>query len=271
MASPSRAQLPLPDPGSLVLSLEQVKQIFHVELPPAGVGLSLTADYPLDHPLVINGVPYTNITLDITDQGGVTTHNAVPADGEGGEGIEECSDTTFSAAGRKWEATALPIGYAVNDSTVPSYITKDGTLRSIRSGHRVWADTNWTCSDDDPIDFAFAYEGTSDKAVEYDGTNIVMFDRLDLPVATTYVYWTNDVISEADMVLNSNYRWGNKRTTTRYNVMNVMAHETGHSLGLDDLGSSHEALTMFGIVDRHEFKKTTLGQGDVQGAETLTP
>lgn len=266
---PVHAQLP--DPDSVVLTLDQVKQAFKVKPPPIGVGLLLYAHFPPARPFVVDGIEYGAITLDITNDG-VATYNAVPASQEGSsETIAECADHTFSAAGRKWDAADVPVDYVINGSSMPDYISPEATMRSIREGHLVWTDTNWTCSDEDPINFAFNYAGTTDRGVDFDGTSIIKFGTLDQAVAVNYVYYSDLRIREADMLLNDQYRWGNKPTTRRYNVMNLVTHEAGHTIGLDDLASPHGSLTMFGLVRRSEFSKTTLGQGDVEGAQAITP
>jgi hypothetical protein len=53
--------------------------------------------------------------------------------------------------------------------------------------------------------------------------------------------------------------------------MNVTTHELGHQVGLDDLGDPHGGLTMYGIIDKGEMSKTTLGFGDLKGAWAVSP
>ena len=69
----------------------------------------------------------------------------------------------------------------------------------------------------------------------------------------------------------ADYNWTNVAGVKRYQVRNVIAHELGHQVGLDDLANPHNGLTMFGQIGRGELNKVTLGRGDLKGASTIAP
>jgi len=81
----------------------------------------------------------------------------------------------------------------------------------------------------------------------------------------------NWIIVESDIVLNNaeDFTWG-IGSSTDYDIQNIITHELGHSLFLDDLyGRSSSELTMYGYSDIGEDKKQSLGLGDKLGAQKL--
>jgi len=258
--------LPLPE-----ISLEEVENLIGVEVPPAGVGLVTFVHFPVDVPLVIDDVPYTTLTLDVTQEEGVTTRNATPGDSDESTSAPECSDGSYTRVGKQWHEADLPVTFAVNRASIPDYMSPWLTTRSLREAHHVWAETNSKCNEKDAIDFSFNFIGYTNAHIGYDQTNSIDFGPLDHPVAISYVWYTDQRIREVDMRLNTKYMWTNRAGAKRYNVKNVAAHEIGHHLGLDDLNNQHGSLTMYGLIAKGEMRKTTLGRGDVRGAQVLTP
>ena len=269
-AQPGRAALP--DPTLPQLSLADVQQMFHVDAPPAGVGMLVFADFPLENPLKIGGVSFTAISLDVTGDGVVTRNAVTASSADSDDKVEECTDPAFGTVGKKWDAQDLPVNYAFNRSTVPDYMSPWLATQSLREGHQVWGETNTKCNENDAIDFSFHYVGDANAHIKYDGTSVTDFGKLGKALGVSYVWYTSTRIREVDMRLNKEYMWTNiPGTTKRYMVKNVVTHETGHHLGLDDLASPHQSLTMYGVIDKGELRKTTLGRGDVKGAEVLSP
>jgi len=59
-------------------------------------------------------------------------------------------------------------------------------------------------------------------------------------------------------------------TAGAYDIQNIMTHENGHWLGLNDLYSATDKdLTMYGYGMTGELKKDTLGLGDILGINTI--
>ena len=97
-------------------------------------------------------------------------------------------------------------------------------------------------------------------------------------IGTTTVYYTGDMITEADIKLNSNLPWGvdadgegsGDALTDRFDVRNIVTHEAGHAFGLGDLyETSAVDLTMYGYSTRGQVKKISLGTGDIAGIRAL--
>ena len=272
MAAPTQATNTLDLP---VLTLDEALGLAGVELP-GDASLIFHADFPTDSPFTTATGAFTALTLDITPAG-VRTLSAVPVSAadntDGIENVEECTDPAFSSVGKRWSSDDLPIEFAINHSTIPKQMSPWLTTRSIREAHQVWGLTNSKCeSGKDSIDFRFNYIGSTNKRVGYDGTSTTDFGRLELPVALSYVWYTNARIREVDLRLNSRYKWTNRiKARHLYQVKNVAVHEIGHTLGLDDLGKPHGSLTMFGVIGKGELRKQSLGKGDVRGAEVSEP
>lgn len=269
-ASPTRATGSFDLP---VLTLDQALDLAAVELPDDGTALILHADFPKDDPFTTVTGKFTSLTLDITPTG-VRTLSATPASAAGADAtkVEECTDPAFASVGKRWSPEDLPIEFAVNHSTVPEYMSPWMTTRSIREAHQAWGLTNSKCEGKDSIDFRFNYIGTVKRRVGYDTVSTTDFGRLDLPVALSYVWYTNTRIREVDLRFNSRYGWTNRyQVDDKYQIKNVAVHEIGHTLGLDDLTKPHNSLTMFGVIGKGELRKQSLGKGDVRGAELSEP
>lgn len=241
---------------------------------PSGVGLIVHTDFTADQPLVIDGTAYRSLTLDITPTGAVITRNAIAegaTDSHDGP-VGECDDPTFKPLGVRWEAASIPVLWRLDLRSVPDYLEVEKTKLTVRAAHRVWPQSQTTCSDDDKNEFRYNYIGHTAKNPKYDKTNIVDFGALPMSaLAQNYTWYVGKEIVEVDLRLNSGYKWTNVEGVDRYQVMNVVTHELGHQMGLDDLSDPHDGLTMYGLIDRGELNKTTLGFGDLKGAWAISP
>ncbi len=267
---PIAAPLPEADPR---VPFDRALNLAGLEALPEDVGLIVHADFPARRPLRVGDVAYTAITLDLLD-GKARTVSAIPRAATApvaGES-KECSDPAFAPIGKVWRETDLPVQFAFTRRTLPGNLNEWQTVRSLRLAHDAWEDTNTHCSEGDPIDFHFHYVGFSRVRMSYDGINAVDFGRARKAVGLSYIWYRNGRILEADLRLNKRYPWTNRRGVDgRYQVMNVVTHELGHHVGLDDLGQPHGRLTMFGRVGKGEMNKVSLGRGDVKGAQLLSP
>ena len=73
---------------------------------------------------------------------------------------------------------------------------------------------------------------------------------------------------ECDIVVNADKPRRNDGGTSGYDVQNVMTHEFGHMLGLDDV-SADSSVTMYYSAGKGETKKRTLEQDDINGFNYL--
>ena len=260
------------DPLLPSLTADQLLAMAHVDAPPAGVSLELHIDFPTEDPLEVAGAEFTALTAIVHPDKSVDMQSGISGAGEGPE-PEECSDNAFLPTGRTWSAEDLPVQWQFRRNSTPRGNNIWRTQRALRNAHRIWPQGISRCNTNTDIDFGYDFTGVTSRTVKYDQKNIVEFGRLSGgALAINYTWYTGTRILETDLRLNGyDYNWTNLPDGKVYQVVNVAAHELGHQVGLDDLGSPHGGLTMFGRISRGEMKKTTLGAGDLRGASRLTP
>ena len=270
------AQLQSTVPSLPSLTPALLLDIANVDMPSdEGIGLQVHADFPNEAPLLLDGLEIYSLSASITPEGNVVLgsgHTAQTASG-GGETVEECSDDAFAPSGFKWAAEEMPIKWHMNRRSIPEEIKKDATVQEIRGAHRVWPYAMSQCTEGDPIDLSYNYSGLTVKHPGYDGVNSIDFGSLSSgALAVNHTWYSGTTIVEVDLRLNKeDYNWSNVAGVKRYQVKNVVTHELGHQVGLDDLGDPHGALTMFARIGKGERNKISLGRGDVRGAEVLSP
>jgi hypothetical protein len=257
------------------LSQERFLEIVGLDSIPADLGLLAHVDFPAESPLILDGLPIYSFTAALTPDGDVQMREmAATAETTSGAGVDECSDPAFAPSSALWAEEDMPIEWRFAKGTTPKGTSKFYAKRAIRQAHRVWPQSHSNCSGADRLSFRFDYLGGSSRTVDYDGVNVVEFGFLDSgALAVNYTWFKGDRILEVDMRLNkSDYEWsGRDGAEKRYNIANVVAHELGHQIGLEDLSDPHGSLTMFARINRGETSKTTLGRGDLKGASLVAP
>jgi len=178
----------------------------------------------------------------------------------------------YGLAGWKRSGT---VTYQVNYSSIPSTVVNPQP--AISNSFEVWE--QYTGG---KVNFV---EGAPTTLTRYklDGVNLVAWGRVSASgaIAVTYT-WYNSSTGEAveqDVIMNSKLPWkqtyaSNPDATCgdlyAYDVQNILTHEVGHWVGLDDLyDSADQDLTMYGYGDKGELKKVTLGKGDILGMDAL--
>ncbi|MGI8407981.1 MAG: matrixin family metalloprotease [Actinomycetota bacterium] len=245
----------------------------NVAAPPDGVSLRLHMDFPEDAPLVAGGLTIYSLTATVSPEGVSQVEHAATAQetSAAAGGVDECSDPAFTPSSSLWGAEDMPIKWRMHRRSFPRELDNYRTKRVIRKAHRVWPRAQTDCSTSDKVGFSFNYLGPSNRSVKYDGTNLVEFGELDGPLATNYTWYQGSEMLEVDLRLNKAYSWTPRYGGNRYNIQNVVAHEIGHQIGLEDLGDPHGALTMFARIFKGETSKLTLGRGDLKGAGFVSP
>jgi hypothetical protein len=198
----------------------------------------------------------------------------------GGNGVEKL---WYKYSGIHW--ASMPVEYYVNTSSLPSGISVD----AIQDAFTTWDNTSGP--------YAVSYQGpTSSLPDNLDGQNVVGWENItDYPhaIAVTYI-WYNTLskeLVEVDTALNSNSAfkwwqisvsdeeannatWPEDDTSSAYDVdvQNIMTHEAGHWLTLDDLYKKPASTqTMYGISPEFELQKRSLESGDEAGIQAIYP
>ena len=113
-----------------------------------------------------------------------------------------------------------------------------------------------------------------------DYRNVITWGRAQPGVIAYAVIWyissTGEII-DADIVLNSYYKWGiadgnesTKDLIGKFDIRNIVTHEAGHWSGLDDIyDSAYSAMTMYGYASYGEVIKRSLEPGDIAGVQRV--
>ncbi len=184
-------------------------------------------------------------------------------------------DSTAVVPATPWH---LPTGwtYTLNPSSVPSSVGS-GNLSTIAGN----AFTQWMSAVGNKVIISkTAFDTTANKA-RFDGQNIIAWGRTSasaLAVTYTWYYPSTGLAAEEDTIFNKQYPWfwnASNNTCTdsnSYDAQDILTHETGHWMGLDDTYSAaYVDNTMFGYGSKGEIKKDTLTTGDRQGVQAIYP
>jgi len=234
--------------------------------------------------VVDNFGKYTRIALIHYEAGVVDVGDP---DGDG-------SSDGYEVLGVRWDLKKYPNGvpYIINPSTaVKSYgLSADSVVNEIKSALESW-DLAVDYDDYTPPDvITYSVELYYDvpiidnKAKASTGypdyKNVITWGRAQKGVVAYAVIWyvssTGEIV-DADIVLNSYYKWGiadGVETTSdllgKFDIRNIVTHESGHWSGLDDIyDSNYSAMTMYGYTTYGEEIKRSLEPGDIAGIQTV--
>lgn len=165
--------------------------------------------------------------------------------------------------------------YFLNSASAPSSVGS-GNLSTIADN----AFTQWMNAVPGKVNISQAGTTLANRA-RFDGQNIIAWGRASasaLAVTYTWYYSSSGLVAENDTIFNNRYPWfwnASNNTCTdsnSYDAQDILTHETGHWLGLDDTYSSvYVDNTMFGYGSKGEVKKDTLTTGDTQGVQAIYP
>lgn len=114
-----------------------------------------------------------------------------------------------------------------------------------------------------------------------DGISTIGFKKIKGSAVAVTTGWYNrktKLLTEFDVALNPNYSWATNLFATgdcggaagKFDVLNVMAHEAGHAVGLADVTqAASNAQSMFAYVAYGELTKRTPASGDLKGLSVL--
>lgn len=207
----------------------------------------------------------------------VFVHKEKARPGEG-DPVLICSEDLDSYATTGPAGWRLPssIVYTLNPSSVPSSVGSSNlTLIADKSF------TAWTSSfaSGSPVSITKSSLNTAVTRAVRDGKNIVAWGNASASaLGVTYIWYNTltKVVVEVDTIMNKKFAWMWNGGTSMcansniYDAQNIMTHEFGHWLGLNDHYTLDYANnTMYGYGSKGEVKKDTLTSGDIVGMRTV--
>ncbi len=171
----------------------------------------------------------------------------------------------------------LPSGtwtYRLNTGSAPSLVGATGLTTAAANAFNAYTTTTDLGSS---VNFTRGANTSVNKA-NYDGQNIISWGRTSgSALAVTYTWYNTStgVVAEEDTIFNSKFSWAwsnqaNCAYQGYYDAQNILTHELGHWMGLDDkYDSSFANNTMYGYGSPTEVKKNTLATGDVSAINSL--
>ncbi len=171
----------------------------------------------------------------------------------------------------------LPLGdwtYRLNLSSVPSTVGSSNLATISANSFSVWQ-----TAIGNKVNFARGAD-TSVSRSRFDGQNVIAWGRTSssaLAVTYTWYYTSNKQVAEEDTIFNSRVAWNWSATPNcaypnYYDVQDIMTHELGHWMGLDDTyDATYADNTMYGYGSKAEVKKDTLTSGDITGVQAIYP
>ena len=211
-----------------------------------------------------------------------------------GDPDNDGSSDGYEILGVWWDLNKYPDGvpYIINPSqAVKSYgLSADEVVNEIKSALESW-DLAVDYDDYTPPDMLLydvkLYHDA--PAINYkakasigspDYKNVITWGRAQPGVVAYAVIWyvssTGEIV-DADIVLNSYYKWGiadgDEATTdlkNKFDITDIVTHESGHWSGLDDIyDSKYSAMTMYGYTSYGEEIKRSLEPGDIAGVQNV--
>jgi hypothetical protein len=185
--------------------------------------------------------------------------------------------------------------------TVNFYINDNSGVVGAADAIRASFNT-WTNASNNKINFNYI-DSTSSDAGYVDGLNVISWADISsqypnaIALTSIWYYRQSREIVEVDTQMNAGFVWSctvsdvtndlsqpaikdtsryddptNEGILGTYDVQNIMTHEAGHWIMLNDLYNNKDGdLTMYGYGSPGELKKVTLGYGDELGIESAYP
>ena len=158
--------------------------------------------------------------------------------------------------------------YYLNPLTIPSSLTQNFVVDSLVSSTQEWdKHTSNNLFIDSPTLDNTKYALGKISGYPIDFENVVVFGDLSSgTIGVTYLTWwtATGEIADWDMILNTDYLWGDATLGNYMDLQNILTHELGHSLGLKDLYNRKcSSMTMFGYSGYNDIGKRSLEQDDI--------
>jgi hypothetical protein len=190
--------------------------------------------------------------------------------------VTACTDPDGSAVVGKtgWKLNGSVV-YNLNPSSAPTTLGTSNLVNLVSKAFQTWQ--NYANGK-----VAFS-RGTDTIAIRsaYDGKNIVAWGQTNnstLAVTYTRYYTSTGQVVDVDTIFNKRMAWkwtdptvyACSQYTNAYDAQDILTHELGHWLGLNDhYTSNYVNHTMYGYGSLGETKKDTLATGDILGLGSI--
>ena len=170
----------------------------------------------------------------------------------------------------------LPTGnwtYRLNTGSAPSLIGGANLATLASNSFNTWSTPDVSSK----VNFVKGLNTSTNRA-RYDGQNIISWGRTSgsaLAVTYTWYYTASGQVAETDTIFNNKFAWQWSSQTNcayqgYYDAQNILTHELGHWVGLNDnYTTGYANNTMFGYGSPTEVKKNSLATGDTSTVNSL--
>lgn len=191
---------------------------------------------------------------------------------------QSCGNDPESSVAGGLAGWRLPTGvhvYRLNKNSVPATVGSSNFSQIAIKSFNAWKNTDAGLS----VNFEEGLPTNVNRAV-YDGQNIITWGRTSnsaLAINYTWYYPDTGIAVENDTIFNNKYPWAWSQNPTcaytgYYDAQNILTHELGHRMGLnDEYDLSFANNTMYGYGAKDEVKKNTLTFGDIFAVNSLYP
>ena len=172
-----------------------------------------------------------------------------------------------------WHIIPGSITYRLNAASVPASVGGSNLDAIVQNGF-----SQYNQATGGKVSFSRG-ANTNVNRSRFDGQNVVTWGRLgagSLGITYVWYYPSSGNLAEVDTVMNSRYKWSLSNQDAcadnkTYDAKNIMTHELGHWMGLDDMYNvgTHGDATMYGYGSLGEIKKNTLTTGDQIGVSNI--
>lgn len=153
--------------------------------------------------------------------------------------------------------------YTLNTISVPSSVGSGNLAAIATNAFGAWMGAT------SKVSITKTGTDTNVNRAKYDGKNIIAWGRTSgsaLAVTYTWYYKSNGLAAETDTIFNLKFPWTWNTCSNAYDAQNILTHETGHWMGLNDRYTQDFVNnTMYGYGSKGEVKKDTLTTGDING------
>jgi len=214
----------------------------------------------------------------------VFVHKAKPNFGKGSPVLPSCNDSDSNAVVKSagWKLPNKTWDYYLNLGSIPNSFSQDSFKNFTNLAFAQWK--NRTDLAKTNINFNYKDSTTASEA-KYDQENVITWGSVSSSnaIAVTYTWYDRrtKVVAENDTVMNNgiSFPWSwadylglkNCGISGAYDAQDILTHELGHWVGLNDhYTSAYANNTMFGYGSPGgEVKKDTLTTGDIAGVNSI--